>query len=241
MIDLSTRINGEIISRAYCMDNMEFMSQVPYKFYNLGLIDPPYGINRDGGFGGFKGFKGFGKPIERIKYKGKWDDKTPDQIYFTELLRVCSNVIIWGGQFFTDKLPVCGHWIFWDKLNTMPTFGDGELAYTNFDRNSVKRFVHEYNGLLGREKGGRIHATQKPIPLYKWLLTNYAKPGDKIFDSHLGSQSSRIAAYHLGFDFWGTEIDKDYFKDGCERFERECHETVTLKDGTTIKQGTFFD
>lgn len=101
----------------------------------------------------------------------------------------------------------------------MPTFGDGELAYTNFDRGSVKRFVFQYNGLLGRENEERIHATQKPVQLYKWLLKNYAKEGDTIFDSHLGSGSSWIACYEGGFDFWGCELDKDYFEAGCKRFE----------------------
>jgi len=101
----------------------------------------------------------------------------------------------------------------------MPTFGDGELAYTNFDRGSVKRFVFQYNGLLGRENEVRIHATQKPVQLYKWLLKNYAKPDFKIIDTHLGSGSSAIAAYDFGCDFVGCEIDKDYFDAAVKRFE----------------------
>ena len=104
----------------------------------------------------------------------------------------------------------------------MPTFGDGELAYTNLDRSSVKRFVFQYNGLLGKEPGERIHATQKPIALYKWLLKNYAKEGDRILDTHLGSGSSAIAAYDGGFDFVGCEIDKDYFDAAKKRFDIHC-------------------
>lgn len=100
----------------------------------------------------------------------------------------------------------------------MPTFGDGELAYTNFERNSMKRVICEWNGLLGKERGERIHATQKPIKLYKWLLVNYARPGNTILDTHLGSGSSRIAAYDLGLEFTGYELDKDYFDAQERRF-----------------------
>ena len=198
---------------------MEYMATVPDKYFDLAIVDPPYGIKRDEGFEGFEGFGGFGKPIARTRYKGGWDDKTPDKNYFDELLRIANNVIIWGGQFFTDKLPQAGHWIFWDKINTMPTFGDGELAYTNFSRTSVKRFVYQYNGLLGKEKEKRIHATQKPVQLYKYLLHNYAKPDFKIIDTHLGSGSSAIAAYDFGCDFVGCEIDKEYYEAALKRFE----------------------
>lgn len=204
------------ISETYLMDNMEYMRTVPNKFFQLAIADPPYGINRDSGFGGFGGF---GKPIARKKYKGNWDDKTPKKEYFDELLRISVNAIIWGGQFFTDKLPVSGHWIFWDKKNTMPTFGDGELAYTTFNRNSVKRKVLEYNGLLGREDEERINATQKPVALYKWILSNYANVGNKIFDPNMGSQSSRIASWEMGFDYYGCENDPDMFNAGNLRFE----------------------
>jgi site-specific DNA-methyltransferase (adenine-specific) len=202
-------------------DNMLIMKQYPDKYFQLAITDPPYGIKRDGGFGGFGGF---GKPIARKQYKGKWDDKTPTKEYFNEILRISENVIIWGGNFFTDKLPVSGHWIFWDKLNTMPTFGDGELAYTSFNRNSVKRIVIEYNGLLGKEKEKRIHATQKPVKLYEWLLMNYAKPNDKIIDTHLGSGGIAIAidkANQLekkNLSFVGIELDTDYFNASIERF-----------------------
>ena len=198
------------------IDCMEYMATIPDKYFQLAICDPPYGIKRDEGFGGFGGF---GKPIARKRYKGGWDDKPPDKVFFDELLRISINVIIWGGQFFTDKLPQSGHWLFWDKINTMPTFGDGELAYTNFKRNSVKRFVFQYNGLLGRENEERIHATQKPVQLYKWLLKNYARPEFKIIDTHLGSGSSAIAAYDFGCDFVGCEIDKEYYESAKHRFE----------------------
>lgn len=198
-------------------DNMDLMREFPDKYFDLAIIDPPYGIKRDGGFGGFGGF---GKPIERKKYKGNWDSNTPPKEYFDELMRVSKNQIIWGGNFFTDKIAQANHWIFWDKMNTMPTFGDGELAWTSFDRNSVKKILLEYNGLLGKEFS-RIHPTQKPVKLYKWLLEKYAKQGDKILDTHLGSGSIAIACHYMNFDLTGCELDKDYFDAMQKRIKEE--------------------
>ena len=198
------------MNKVHLMDCMAGMADIPDNYFELAIVDPPYGIGRDKGF---EGFGGFGKPIARTQYHGEWDDAPPDQKYFDELLRVSKNAIVWGGNFFTDKLPCSGHWIFWDKQNTMPTFGDGELAWTAFyKRQSVKRFVYQWNGLLSKRKEDRIHATQKPVDLYKWLLQNYAKPGDKILDTHVGSGSSIMACLDMGFDYMGFEIDADYHK-----------------------------
>ena len=122
--------------------------------------------------------------------------RPPDE-YFSELVRVSDRCLVFGGNFFADILPEGKHWVVWDKLNTMPSFGDCELIWTNIPRKSVKKFTFEWNGLLGKEKQPRIHPTQKPVALYKWLLKNYAKPGDKILDTHLGSGSSAIAAYEM--------------------------------------------
>jgi site-specific DNA-methyltransferase (adenine-specific) len=204
------------LASLYRMDCMEYMATLPDKAFPLAVIDPPYGIKRDKGFEGFEGFGGFGKPIARKQYKGEWDSVRPDKAFFDELRRVSQHQIIWGGNFFTDLIPQANHWLFWDKQNTMPTFGDGELAWTSFDRNSVKRHILQYNGLLGRELE-RIHPTQKPVKLYEWLLTNYAKPGQRILDTHLGSMSSVIAANNLGFELVGCELDGDYFEAGCAR------------------------
>jgi len=203
----------------YNCDCMEYMRGLPDKAFDLAIVDPPYGIKRDKGFEGFEGFGGFGKPIARKQYKGEWDSVRPNDKYFEELLRVSRHQIIWGGNFFTDQIPQANHWLFWDKQNTMPTFGDGELAWTSFDRNSVKRHILQYNGLLGRELE-RIHPTQKPIKLYEWLLTNYAKPGQRILDTHLGSGSHAIACNNLGFELVGCELDADYFKSACQRIEQ---------------------
>lgn len=208
MIELNQLINAD------CID---IMKDIPDKYFELAIVDPPYGIKRDKGFGGFGGF---GKPIKRTEYKGDWDSVIPKKEYFEELFRVANNIIIFGGNFFTHLLPQSNHWVFWDKLNTMPTFGDGELIYTNIERNSVKKYTLEYNGLLGKEKD-RFHPTQKPVQLYRWLLKNYAKQGDKILDTHAGSCSSVIACIDYGFQWLAIEKDEDYYKQALKRIEKE--------------------
>lgn len=150
--------------------------------------------------------------------------------YFIELIRVSKNQIIWGANHFINLIPYPSPcWLVWDKDNGTTKFADCELAYTSFEY-PVKKFKFTWNGMLQgdmKNKETRIHPTQKPVKLYEWCLVNFAKQGDKILDTHLGSQSSRIAAYKLGFDFWGFEIDKDYFEQGNQRFEKEskliCH------------------
>ena len=199
------------------MDCMDYLRDCEDNAFDLAIVDPPYGVKRDKGF---EGFGGFGKPIARTQYKGAWDSERPQREYFDEVRRVSALQIIWGGNFFADLLPAGTHWIFWDKVQTMPTFGDGELAWTNSGRKSIKKHTLEYNGLLGRELT-RIHPTQKPVKLYDWLLSNYAKEGDRILDTHLGSGSSAIAAHYGQFDFVGIEIDEDYFNAAKARFEAE--------------------
>ncbi len=196
-------------------DCMIGMKRYPDKYFELAIVDPPYGIKRDKGF---EGFGGFGKPIARTRYQGGWDSERPTLEYFDELQRVADVVFLFGGNFFADLLPQGKHWIVWDKLNTMPTFGDCELIYTNINRNSVKKFTLEWNGLLGKETK-RIHPTQKPVKLYEWLLKNYAKQDDKILDTHFGSLSIGIACYNLDFDLTAFEIDKDYYEAACKRLE----------------------
>lgn len=199
------------VSIATNEDCMEMMSRYPDKFFELAIVDPPYGIGRDGSVrttsrhGGRKahGFKG-------------WDSKTPEQKYFDELFRVSQNQIIWGANYMTEFLPASMGWIFWDKGQRICN-SDGELAFTSFDR-ALR--VAEYNR-VELLKEGTIHPTQKPVVLYKWLLSNYAKEGDKILDTHLGSGSSRIAAYIMGFDFYGCELDSDYFNAMEKRFKEQ--------------------
>jgi len=187
-------------------DCMEAMKEFPDKFFELAIVDPPYGIGEDGGKSRTRGSKrtnGIAK---------EWDNKRAGFAYFGLLRKISINQIIWGGNYFADLLPASRCWIYWRKV-IGGDFADGELAWTSFD-NVVKEFTKR------SETFDRIHPTQKPIALYKWLLKNYAKPGDKILDTHLGSGSSRIAADQMGFDFWGYELDKDYFEASVKRFEQ---------------------
>lgn len=187
-------------NHAFNADCMELLKQTPDKFYDLCICDPPYGIGMDGGNVGYKGFN-------NLEKKG-WDKEIPPNVYFQELFRVSKNQIIWGGNYF--PLPPTRCFLIWDKGAGFKgrTYAEAELAWTSFDQN-VRIYVRD--PLCNGDYHGKIHPTQKPVALYEWLLTHYAKPGDRILDTHLGSGSSRIAAYNLGFDFVGCEIDKDYF------------------------------
>ena len=182
---------------------MEYMATVPDKYFDLACVDIPYGL-------GDKLTNG-GTWAEKYK-KGDADwDKLPDDRYFNELFRISKNQIIWGGNY--ANLPPTRCFLIWDKIAQLPTMADCELAWTSFDANA-KVFRHLRNTT---EK--RIHITQKPVALYEWLLTNYAKKGQKVFDSHLGSGSSAIAAHYFGVDFVGCELDKDYFDAAKARFD----------------------
>lgn len=202
---------------AYNIDCMEFMKTLPDKAFELAIVDPPYGIGEDGGRLKEYNSKQGRKPKEYTKKN--WDNATPNKEYFLELQRVSVNQIIWGGNYFSDMLNPTGSWVVWDKQVVMPTFSDGEMAWCSM-RNSLKIARFLWAGYRKCEETERFHPTQKPVKLYEWLLTHYAKQGDKILDTHLGSGSSRIAAYNLGFDFVGCEIDEDYFKAQEERFAR---------------------
>lgn len=192
------------ISEVYNEDNMIGMARFPDKFFDLAIVDPPYGIdiNKSGRLVTEKGWE----------YKD-WDNSIPTVEYFLELNRVSKNQIIWGGNYFS--LPATRGFVIWDKQQPEDvSFASCEFAWTSFDR-SARTFY------LRPQGEDRIHPTQKPIRLYKWLIDRYAKPGDKILDTHMGSQSSRIAAYNMGFDYWGWELDKDYFEAGNKRFKEQ--------------------
>jgi len=207
-------------STVYLMDCVAGMKEYPDKWFDLALADPPYGIGEHGG----KIRTNKKRPCyelrkETPKYKNKgWDLSIPDMEYFTELFRVSKNQIIFGANYFTQFLPASMGWIFWDKKFENTVFSDGEFIYTSFSR-GAKKFVQsskaETNGGLNR-----IHPTQKTIKLYDFCL-QFAKvePGMRIIDTHLGSQSSRIAADKAGLDFTGFEIDKDYFDAGEKRYQ----------------------
>ena len=216
------------------MDCLEYMRTLPDKAFALAIADPPYGIDRGGQTETFTK-----NPKHKRKFfeQKSWDKQSPNAEFFDELFRVCENVIIWGANYYPEHLTRSMGWVFWDKGQHGLSMSDGELAYTSFER--ALRVVTINRGELARE--GTIHPTQKPVALYAWLLRNYAKPGDRIFDPMMGSQSSRIAAYKMGFDYVGCELDKEYFDKGCERFNRECKGEVVTKDGNIIKQMSLFD
>lgn len=176
---------------------------------DMGLTDPPYGVERDEGFEGFGGFGGFGTPIARRQYADAWDSERPLQQTFNLFLENVKQSIIFGGNFFADILPRSTHWIVWDKLNTMPTFGDCELAWTSFKRKSVKKITFEYNGLIGKEKE-RFHPTQKPVGLFAILLKEYSTDGDIILDPFLGSGTTLVACEQTRRTGYGMEISPEY-------------------------------
>lgn len=198
------------ISIAENKDCMIAMKEFPDKFFDLAIVDPPYGGGQKFNFrfrdeNGSDGYENVAPPIE----------------YFNELFRVSKNQIIWGGNYFTDKIPVNRCWLCWYKGQPIKDFSDIELAWTSFDKTSrhidLKSYGFRHSDKAhGKEK--TIHPTQKPILLYTWLLKNFANVGNKILDTHLGSGSSRIAAFNAGLDFWSYEKDKEYFHAQEKRF-----------------------
>jgi site-specific DNA-methyltransferase (adenine-specific) len=193
-------------------DCMEFMKNIPDKYYQLSIVDPPYGIGA-----GCINFRN-GTSTNDIGYKIKDWDTIPCKTYFNELFRVSINQIIWGGNYFVEYLFSSPAWIFWDKKTGNNSYADGELAWSNFKR-PLKKYEYLWLGANAHNDTKRIHPTEKPVELYLWLLKNYAKSGDKIFDSHVGSGSSRCACYELGFDFEGCELDYDYWQAQEDRFK----------------------
>ena len=194
--------------------NMELMAKYPDNHFELAIVDPPYGINITKN-----------KRLNNNSSKN-WDFEIPSKEYFAELKRVSKNQIIWGGNYFIEHLENTRCYINWDKLNHCDNYADCEMAWTSFNANAkIIKYMWDGNryGFLGAIKGvgkksTRTHPTQKPIALYEWLLINYAKEGDKILDTHLGSASSRIACHNLKFDFTGCELDKDYFDQAEARY-----------------------
>ncbi len=196
-----------MINRLILGDCMDIMAKMPDKSNDLCITDPPYGIER---------FKKGSLRFDKIgEYQNglKWDSK-PTQEYFSELFRISKYQIIWGANNFT--LPESEYFIIWDKHQTVKNFASAEMAYTNIKQPAqIFRYsIHKHNQI------DKIHPTQKPVALYKWLLQNYAKPNDKIFDSHSGSGSLRIACHDLGFDLVSCELDPDYYRDNEARYQK---------------------
>ena len=203
-------------------NNMELMARYPDNYFDLAIVDPPYGIGEDGG-DKKRGTKGIKTPIYTKK---DWDKSPPNMEYFKELFRISKNQIIWGANHFIQSISASGNntnsscWIVWNKDNT-GDFADCELAWTSF-KTSVRMFTFRWNGMLQgdmKNKETRIHPTQKPVALYKWLLKKYAKQGDKILDTHLGSGSIALACHDYGFDLTACELDKEYYDAAIKRIK----------------------
>lgn len=189
------------------IDCIEYMKTVPDKHFELAIVDPPYGIgaenhagNKDNGWTQWA--------------KKDWDKAIPTVEYWHQLFRVSKNQIVWGANYMTEYLPPKMGWIVWDKGQRDFSLADGELCWTSFDK-AMRIFTYARAKAL---KEGKIHPTQKPTDLYKWLLTNYAKQGDKILDTHGGSMSIAIACHDYGFDLTLCELDKDYYEAGVKRY-----------------------
>jgi len=223
----SWRVLGEKVTVSLLnIDCMDYMRTLQDREFDLAIVDPPYfdGPNKPG-------FYRNGEYSSTLVPAGKygalkhWD--VPQKDYFDELKRISKNQIIWGANHFCDRFDANGPgWIVWDKENGASSWADAELAFSTFDK-AVRVFRYRWNGMIQGSHGNkrlnerRIHPTQKPVKLYEWLLSKYAEPGQKIFDSHLGSASSAIAAHYFGCDFVGCEIDPDYYQAAKERFDLE--------------------
>lgn len=193
-------------------NNMDLMARYGDKHFELAIVDPPYGI----GEANQKRMQS--RHHSQRKYKGgEWDATPPPPEYFKELFRVSKNQIVWGANHFISRMPFDSScWIFWDK-DGFGDFADGELAWTSFDT-AVRKVKYTWNGFRKQHPEDRIHPTQKPVALYKWLLDKYATPGDKILDTHLGSGSIAIACHELGFDLTACELDPVHYADTIKRY-----------------------
>ena len=210
-------------SEVYLMDCVAGLRHYPYKYFDLAVVDPPYGIGA-----GKQSFQS-GTRKSKSHTDKDWDSSTPMDEYWNELFRVSKNQIVWGANYYANKLPTSRGWVYWHKMVLTDNYSQGELAWTSFDC-VMKYFEYKYQGnYLGfrnnittqtaTKEEARIHPTQKPIALYDWLLKEFAKEGDLILDTHLGSGASRIAADKAGLNFVGFEIDEEYFNAANKRFD----------------------
>lgn len=201
-------------------DCMELMAEYPDKHFDLAIVDPPYGIGEDGK----KNHSRSRMAVAQEYIPKAWDRATPPVEYFDELRRVSKEQIIWGANHFMEKvMRGSPSWIIWDKENGENDFADAELAYTSHKK-AARIFRFRWAGMLQgdmKNKEARIHPTQKPVALYNWCLANYAKPGMRLLDTHMGSGSIAIACHYARLHLTASEIDKDYFKAACARIERE--------------------
>lgn len=243
------------ISEIFNCNCIEYMRNLPDRFFDLAIADPPYGINapnmKMGENNGYESTatrckkgrlnSGGGKLKDRFLNQSdcSWDFTPPKQEFFDELRRVSEHQIIWGGNYF--PLPPTRCIVCWDKEQPWENFSQIELAWTSFDMPAKLFRKGSRGGSVPNMKSDiKIHPTQKPVDLYAYLIQTFAKQGNRIFDPMMGSQSSRIAAYMMGFDYWGCELNKDYYQKGCERFDKICLSETRLNDGRTVKQLDIF-
>lgn len=228
-------------SRAENRDCMEAMREFPDGFFDLAVVDPPYGITVDRqslgqgtGLAPKRNTQSRLRGGEKLKNRAinqndtSWDAAPPSPEYFAELRRVSKNQVIWGGNYF--NLPPTRGILCWDKEQTFLNFSAWEMAWTSYDC-PARIFRFSNRGFICPEKEEKIHPTEKPVALYRWVYSLFAKPGDKILDTHLGSGSSRIAAWDAGLDFWGYEIDQEYFHREEERFQRHAAQLNLFLEG----------
>jgi site-specific DNA-methyltransferase (adenine-specific) len=208
-------------------DNMELMARYKDNHFDLAIVDPPYGIgaSSDARVGGeyTVNMGGVKKKVKAKSYTPKeWDFTKPTTEYYKELFRVSKNQIIWGGNYFIENLKDSSCWLVWNKKNGENNNADCELAWTSF-KTAVRMYSFKWNGMLQEDmknKEIRNHPTQKPVKLYEWLLMNYAKEGDKILDTHLGSGSIAIASHNLGYDLTACELDTEYYNLAIKRINQ---------------------
>lgn len=207
------QIGAATLYEGDCLEIMPTLGKV-----DAVVTDPPYGIKQDCGFGGFGRFGGVGKKIKRREYEGNWDLERPPAECFVLILRAASLHIIWGGNYFSDYLPVSGKWLWWDKCQTMPTYGDGEMAWTSIPGVAPKKFVYNNSGLMAREKD-RVHPTQKPVEVMRWCL-GFLPSAQTILDPFMGSGTTGVACARMGRRFIGIEKEPRYFDIACKRIEQ---------------------
>ena len=204
-------------------DNIELMARYDDNHFDLAIVDPPYGYGD--------------KKTDILNFRQKEQHRewniAPNEKYFNELFRVSKNQIIWGGNYFPYIWGFGGRcFIYWHKGNPVPNFADGELAWTSFDKNAKQYDYRYYGNIDGKTSASKkFHPTQKPIALYEWLLMNYAKEGDKILDTHLGSGSIAIACHNLGYDLTACELDKDYYDAAIKRIKQHTSQTTIFDLG----------
>lgn len=207
MIVKEERIGGQRLILGDCLQVMPMLGR-----FDAVVTDPPYGIGQD------RGFSNGGTRLGVTRtYAGSWDRERPDPTVFDAILSCSDHHMIWGGQFFADLLPPQGKWLFWDKCQTMPTFGDGELAWTSLRGDAVKQFTYNGSGMQTKEKD-RVHPTQKPVALIEWCL-GFLPDARTILDPFMGSGTTLVACQRLGRSGTGVELDPDYFAIACKRVD----------------------